>query len=158
MHGVYRITRRDQHGQIVSRNEYRNTICTTGKATIARFLNGEISSVAPVYGAIGTGAPTAPLTTVDPSDTQLWAEVSQANTGRVQLAANSRATNVLTWDFFWTTSQGQPSGGTSVLTEAAVFLLASVTPGSGSLLSHVVISETKSVSETLTVEFSITIG
>jgi hypothetical protein len=153
LRGRYTITRRDgATGRVISRNVYHNVICVNGKIYLAQLLNAEVVT-SPIWAAIGTGAGT-PAT----GDSLLFAEVIAANVGRVALASTQRSFAVLTWDFFWTTAQGQPGGGSSVCTEAGVFLAGSIAINSGWLLSHVAISETKTVSETLTVEFTLTIG
>ncbi|MCL4541592.1 MAG: hypothetical protein M1396_04555 [Chloroflexi bacterium] len=69
------------------------------------------------------------------------------------LGISSRATNTVLFDFFFTA--GEANG---TLTEAGCFLEASSTANSGQLLSHVVISETKTASVTMTLEFSIQVG
>ncbi len=150
--GEYFITIRDgQSARIKRRTHYTNVTCLNGKVWIAQWLNGEIGSAQPtVYAAVGTSG-----TTPTATDTQLGAEVSSALVGRVAKASGYRSVNTLTWDFFWTTSQGNASG---TLREAGVFLNGTLATNSGNLLSHVSITETKNATETMTVEFVITVG
>lgn len=143
--GEYRLTFRDaKTGRVTRRATYRNVVCANGKSYIASWLNGEIGTMPTVYGAVGTGASPNPQST----DTQLVTELSRA-----VLASNQRTGNQVVMDFFWTTATGN-----GVLTEAGVFLGGSATANSGSLLSHVLISENKTSAETLTVEFTFTVG
>ena len=141
--GVWRIRMRDAHtGRLLSDRTYRNTICANGKVYIAQWLNGELTALS-MYGAVGTSG-TAPTS----ADTQLGAELA-----RVALASTSRSTNVATIDFFYTTSQGNGTWA-----EAGLFLGATGTANSGSMLSHVLCSEVKTSSITATLEFAIQIG
>jgi hypothetical protein len=109
-------------------------------------LNLENPTITPIYGAVGNGASVTPGT----NDIKLATEV-----GRVVLSYNGRSNNVNTWDFFFTTSQGNPGSGN--LTEAGIFLIGSATANSGYMLSHVVISEPKTTAETMTMEFIMTL-
>lgn len=146
--GVYTFTRRRAAtGEMLSRHVYKNVACLPGKQFIAAWLNQEAGygGNPTVFGAVGTSTATPQA-----SDTQLGAEFA-----RVVLASQSRAGNVLTWDFFFTTAQG--NAGTN-LREAGAFLGGSTVTGSGSLLSHVAINEGKDATETLTVEVVLTIG
>lgn len=146
LRGHWRITMRDaRSGLLVSRREYRNVICVNGKSYLASWLNLEnpAQTTATIYGAVGTSS-TAPAST----DTALGAELA-----RVALASSSRSANVVTMDFFFTTATGNGAWA-----EAGLFLGASGAAGSGSLLSHVAVSETKTSSITATCEFSITLG
>ncbi len=146
--GVWRVRYRDPvTGRMWDGGTYRNVICFNGKALIAEWLNGENPALGPIYGAVGTGT-AAPAST----DAQLQAEIA-----RVALASSSRNTSVnnsvVLFDFFFTTGQAN-----AMLTEAGLFLAASSAANAGALLSHVAISETKTSSVTMTLEFSIQIG
>lgn len=146
LRGVWRVTMRDAgSGRIISRRRYSNVACVNGKSFIASWLNLEAPAhnSSNIYGAVGTSA-TAPAAT----DTQLGAELA-----RVLLGANSRLTNVVTMDFFYNTSQGN-----GAWTEAGLFLGANSAANSGSLLSHVTVSENKTTLVTATLEFTIQIG
>ncbi|MCL4544295.1 MAG: hypothetical protein M1118_06815 [Chloroflexi bacterium] len=136
--GVWRVRYRDPvTGRMWDGGTYRNVICFNGKALIAAWLNGENPALGPIYGAVGTGT-AAPAST----DAQLQAEIA-----RVALASSSRNTSVnnsvVLFDFFFTTGQA------NAMSSAA---------NAGALLSHVAISETKTSSVTMTLEFSIQIG
>lgn len=121
---------------------YNNTMCLAGLSLVMGLLNLEGTVITPVYGAVGNGASPA----LDTSDVALSAEI-----GRVVLATNFRTTNTNVWDFFFTTSQGNPGSGS--LTEAGIFLAATATANSGTMLSHVLINEAKTSAETMTMEF-----
>lgn len=125
---------------------YDNSMCLAGLNYVMALLNLEGPTITPIYGAVGNGASVTPGT----ADTRLAAEV-----GRVTLSYNARNANVNTWDFFFTTAQGNPGSGN--LTEAGIFLVGSATVNSGYLLSHVVINEPKTVAETMTMEFIMTL-
>ena len=145
LRGEYRFVFRDARtGRVTREATYRNVVCVNGKSYLASWLNQEIGANPTIYGAIGTGASPNPQST----DTQLVTELS-----RVVLASSQRTGNQVVMDFFWTTSTGN-----GVLTEAGVFLAGSATANSGNLLSHVLISENKTSAETLTVEFTFTVG
>ena len=142
--GCYRFRYRDAaSGATREGGRYENVVCLPGKALIAAWLNGESVVPTPLYGAVGTGSGTPGA-----GDSALFAELQ-----RVLLASSTRGSNVVTLDFFYSTSQ---ANGT--LTECGLFLAASATANSGSLLSHALISEVKTSTETLTVEFTITVG
>ena len=144
LRGIWRVRYRDPvTGREWPGDEYRNVICQNGKNVLAAWLDGEAPALGPIYGAVGTGtaAPTS-------SDVQLQTELA-----RVALAVSSRSTNVVLLDFFFTTSEGN-----GTLTEAGCFLQAGSGANTGQLLSHVAISETKTASVTMTLEFSIQVG
>ena len=132
-------------GQLVSEREYHNTICVNGKAYIAQWLNVETpaQSLTNIYGEVGTSA-VAPTS----ADTQLGAALD-----RVVLGTNSRSANVVTMSFFWPTSRGN-----GTWTEAGLFLGATGVLGSGSLLSHTVVSEVKTNLLTAILACAISIG
>lgn len=143
--GVWRVLYGDRPRRQRPGGTYRNVICLNGKNYLAALLNLEAPALssATIYGAVGTGTATPQST-----DTALATELA-----RVALATNSRLGNVVTLDFYFNTSQGNGS-----LTEAGLFLGAGNGAGSGSLLSHVAISESKTSVVTMTLEFSIQIG
>lgn len=141
--GVYTVSLRDAAtGRLKSRRRYRNKVCNAGLGVLMGWLNLENPTLVPIYGAVGTGSGTPAAT-----DTALFTELA-----RVQLSYNYRSTATTTLDFFFTSSQ---ANGT--LTEAGVFLGASGTAGSGSLLSHALITQVKNSTETLTVELAVTL-
>lgn len=141
--GVYTLTLRDAAtGRLKSRRRFKNKMCNAGVQVMMAWINLENPTLTPIYGAVGTGSGTPAAT-----DVALFAELQ-----RIQLSYNYRASQTTTFDFFYTTSQ---ANGT--LTEAGVFLAASGTAGSGALLSHALITQTKNSSETLTLEVAITL-
>ena len=148
--GIWRVRYQDplggSHG--VGRRQweggtYRNVICYNGKALLAEWLNGENPALGPIYGAVGTGT-AAPAS----SDVKLQTEIA-----RVALAVSSRNVSSVLFDFFFTTGEAN-----ATLTEAGLFLAASSAANAGALLSHVAISENKTSSVTMTLEFSIQVG
>lgn len=144
--GVWRVRRHDAaSGLLLTERSYRNVICTPGKNYLAQWLNIETPAMTltNIYGAVGTSV-TAPAS----GDTTLGAELA-----RVVLGSNSRLNNVVTLDFFFSTSEGN-----GTLTEAGCFLGATSAANNGNLLSHVTISETKTTSVTMTLEFSLQVG
>jgi hypothetical protein len=144
LRGCYRFRYYDlAMGRMVAGGTYENVVCQTGKVVLAQWLNGENPALGPIYGAVGTGTATTAAT-----DIALGNELA-----RVALASNIRSSNVVTMDFFFSSSQAN-----GALTEAGLFLQASGGVNSGQLLSHVSISEQKTNTMTMTVEFQITIG
>ena len=119
---------------------YENQICLTGCAVLAAFLNAESPALG-LYGAVGTGT-AIPVY----GDTVLGAEYA-----RVALGSSSRASNVTSLEFFFTTSQAN-----TTITECGAFLTATSTVNSGQLLSHALISEVKNNTETMTIEVAVT--
>jgi hypothetical protein len=146
LRGIWQVYYRDiATGRMWPGGRYENVVCVNGKAFLAAWLNLEnpVHSRTTVYGAVGTSA-TAP----SGGDTGLGSELA-----RVVLATSSRLSNLVTLDFFFGSGQGN-----GTLTEAGLFLGANGDAGSGSLLSHVAISENKTSSVTMTLEFSVQVG
>jgi hypothetical protein len=146
LRGEYRIQMHDAAtGALVSEHTYRNVICANGKAYLAAWMNQEAGygAMPTIYLPVGTSG-TAPTS----ADTQLGAELA-----RNPLAIGARGANVLTWSAFYSTSQA-----IGTWAEAGVFLGGSATANSGQLLSHCLISETKTSVVTATVQFTLTIG
>lgn len=144
--GTWRITMRDAaSGLVVRERAYHNIACVNGKAYIAQWLNGENPALSPttIYGAVGSLGGS-----VSAADTSLNGEID-----RMPLATSSRSVNVTTFDFFYPTGRGNGTWA-----EAGLFLGASGAIGAGMLLSHVLVSETKTSSITATLEFTIQIG
>lgn len=152
--------------QVHDRREGDNVMCTNGVTVLAAALVwsgiqdqaanlGVTSStyLTPLYGAIGTG--TAPVT-VAASDTALAVEASRTTVGAgASVPSTASIPAQLTWLFYLP----QPSVALTV-SEAGVFLNASATAGSGTLLDHWAFSPTLSVPTTdtclLQASFSIT--
>lgn len=128
--------------------EYDNVICTVGKSAIAAQLaNAETYALSITYVAVGTGAGTPAA-----GDTVLFTELA-----RVANSVDYSASNVATIQGFFNSATGN-----GVLTEMGAFgdgsaSQASASADTGILFSHVAISETKTVAETLTCQFTITI-
>jgi hypothetical protein len=146
LRGCWRVRFRDPAtGRTWAGGSYRNAACLNGKSYLAAWLNLENPplSGSTIYGAVGTSA-----TPPSSGDSVLGSELA-----RVFLATSSRLGNVVTMDFFFGSGQGNGN-----LTEAGLFLGATSGAGSGNLLSHVAISETKTSAVTMTLEFSIQVG
>ena len=127
-------------GQDRAGGVYDNQICLVGCIVVAAWLNGENPALG-LYGAVGTSAAQPVF-----GDTVLGSEFA-----RVALAASSRAGAVTNLEFFFTTSQAN-----TTITECGCFLTATSTANSGQLLSHALINEVKTSSETMTIEVAIT--
>lgn len=143
--GKLKITKRDLDGNILSIHDYDNVVCTVAKTMIANNL----TDVSPDnvmrinYGALGTNttAPTA-------ADTQLGTE-----TYRNLVASQTNSANVAYITLFFSATE---CNGT--YKEAGLFSNATGTANSGVIFSHVVIDETKTNTQTLTIDWTITIN
>jgi hypothetical protein len=146
LRGRWRVRYRDPAtGRTWAGGRYENVACLNGKSYLAAWLNLENPplSGSNIYGAVGTSA-----TPPSGGDSALGSELA-----RVVLATSSRLGNVVTMDFFFGSGQGN-----GALAEAGLFLGATGGTGSGSLLSHVAISESKTSAVTMTLEFSMQVG
>ena len=146
MKGHYKFTIRDAvTGEIKRVYEYDNLIPTVGRAMIVNNL----TNVAPTnsmlvnYAALGSGT-TAPAN----ADTTLQTEVY-----RNLVASRSEADNVGYVTAFFNATET-----TGTYKEAGIFCDATGIANSGILLSRVAINITKSSSESLTLDWSITIS
>lgn len=127
----------------VRESEYRNLIVTLCKEMIAARLAGGGGDCDITYVAVGTDATTPAI-----GDTALGTELD-----RNALASISAAGSVITATGFFGAAE---ANGT--LTEMGLFgEAASATPDSGTLINHAAISETKTSSETMTIECTLTI-
>lgn len=153
-------------GQVHDRREGDNVMCTAGVTALAAALvwsgiqdqaaNLGITTatyLTPLYGAIGTG--TAPVT-VSAADTALAVEAARTTVGAgASVPSTASIPAQLTWLFYLP----QPAS-TLTVTEAGVFLNASSTSGSGTMLDHWAFSPVITVPTTDTVllqaSFSIT--
>jgi hypothetical protein len=144
--GSVKITMRNvDTGEIVYQT-VSNLITTAGKVSMASALRGLTSNNQGIitYCAVGTDA-TAP----DSANTTLGTEL-----GRKLVSVRSSASNVATFQTFFTTNE---VNGT--LKEAGLFGDdASGTVDTGTLFAHTAIDRTKTSSDTLTFEWTITIG
>ena len=73
--GHVRILVHDADGSLVSDNLVKNTLTNFAKNASAQMWTGT-TLVTPTKIELGNGQPTLPLTTTDPTDTDLWAPVS----------------------------------------------------------------------------------
>lgn len=144
--GVYKFVFRDAVSNKVTKVKiYENLVPTVARTMIANNL----SSTSPTdvmrinYSALGTGT-TAPVN----ADTQLEVE-----TFRKLIASQTNALNVAYFTAFYTAIE---CNGT--YREAGLFANASATINSGILFSRVAINITKSITETLTIDYTITIN
>lgn len=132
-------------GKVKRVKNYHNLVVTAGKAAIAEFLGRSTPSFAtlsPNYCAVGTGtnAPAAGNTAL------------QTETARTVIASKSFSSNVVYLTGFF--------GATDVsgtLREVGLLINATSTSGTGTLFNRVAINVTKAITETLTIDFTITI-
>lgn len=119
-----------------------NVFCHSGKSSMARRLaNAEANYGKVTYCALGTGAGSPAA-----SDTLMFAELF-----RKLISVVSYNSNVVTFTTFYNTSEGN-----GVLTEIALFGdLATGSGNSGTMYAHTNITKTKTVSDTLTIEWSL---
>lgn len=126
--------------------EYDNLIPTVARAAFADYLTNPSPSPASLranYTALGTGT-NAPAN----SDTQL-----QTETYRKATASATNDNNIAYISAFYTTTE---VSGT--FREAGLFMDATGAANSGTILSRVAINITKSTSETLTIDYVLTIS
>lgn len=124
----------------------KNLLPTVGRAAVAHHLTSASpnpSSLRVNYVALGSGS-----TTPANGNTQLNTEVYRNTTAS---QTNSNNTAYITGFFSAVETTG-------TYAEAGLFIGASGTANSGSLFSHVLISITKSATETLTVDWTVTIS
>lgn len=133
-------------GRVKRVKEFHNIIPTVGRALVASHFTSvspSPSSLLVNYGAVGTGT-NAPAN----GDSTL-----QTETCRTVIASRTSASNIAYITAFF--------GATDVsgaLKEAGLFIGATGTANSGTLLSRVAINITKSLTETLTLDWTITIS
>ncbi len=126
---------------------YKNMVVTYGKNAIAQRLSGQ--SVGEItYCALGTGI-TAPAL----GDTALQTELI-----RKLISVRSYSNNVATFQTYFTTSEGNGALKEAGLFGEGVGRSASSTPGSGQLFCRVSINRTKTSNDTLTLNWTVTIG
>lgn len=130
-----------EDGTLAAIQERKNVVCTVGKTAIAAAMTSNASSRA-AYIALGTSA-----TTPAASDTILGTEAY-----RNAVASSSNGTAIAYVTGFFTAAE--TSGH---FYEAGIFIGGSLSSGTGTLLSHVACDVVKSGSETLTVDWSITL-
>lgn len=132
-------------GEIKRVHEYKNLIPTVGRAMLANNLTNTSpdNTLRITHVALGSNA-TAPAN----GDTTLGTE-----TFRNAIASQTNADNVAFFTGFFSTTEV-----TGTFNEAGLFADGSGAADSGILFSHVAISITKSGTETLTVDWTITIS
>lgn len=146
MHGVWTATIRDgATGRIKRVETFKNLIPTVARQMIANNLTSSSPTnvMRITHCALGSNA-TAPTN----ADTQLGTEVY-----RNTIFSFSNAANIAYATGFFTTTE---TSGTYA--EAAVFANGTGTANSGILVSHVLLPITKSSSETLTLQWTLTIS
>lgn len=141
-HGGYGVC---QCGAIKSVQEYDNIIPTAGRSIVAEALSGGLGAIADIeinFTSLGTGS-TAPAN----GDTTLETE-----TFRKAVASSTFSSNQLFITAFYTAPE---VSGT--FAEAGVHINGTASVDTGTLFSRVAISITKSVSETLTIDYTTTL-
>lgn len=144
--GAVQLILADKFGRIKDIQYVKNLITTVGKNSIADGLRGTIDNNKGIitYCAVGTDS-TAPV----PGNTILGAELF-----RKLISVRSVSGNIATFQTYFTTEEANGS-----LREAGLFGdAASGTIESGTLFAHVAINRTKTSNDTLTLNWSITIG
>jgi len=146
MKGSYKFTIRDaETGKVKRVYEYDNLIPTVGRAQIALALEAALSAIADIeinFTSLGTGT-TAPAN----GDTTLETE-----TFRKAVASLTSVSNQVFVTAFYTAAE---VSGT--FREAGIHINGTGSVDSGVLFSRVAINITKSLSETLTIDYTITI-
>lgn len=146
MYGVYKFTLRDIYTGEEQVTIVKNLIPTAGRTAIANWLTNSSPTPASMrlnYTALGTGA-TAPAN----GDVQL-----QTETYRKAIASATNSNNIAYCTAFYTAPE---TSGT--FTEAGIFMNATGVANSGTLFSRVAISITKTTSQSLTIDYTITIS
>ena len=147
MTGLIRVIKENVITGVKTIQIYKNVICTVGKTAIGRrLINTALKTNEGMitYGATGTGNTTPAAT-----DIKLTTEIS-----RKQIASSYYTANVITIRTFFNTSNSNGN-----IEEFGLFGEdATSTTDSGTMFNHVLISLTKTSSETLTVECEITIA
>jgi len=144
--GHYKFTIRDaETGEVKRVYDYENLIPTVARAMIANNLTDSTPTNAMRinYTALGTGV-TAPAN----ADIKLETE-----SFRKEVSSETNASNIAYFTAFYTAAE---VSGT--FREAGVFCDATGVADSGVLFSRVAINITKSVTESLTVDYAITIS
>jgi hypothetical protein len=146
MKGVWVFTLENIHTGAFRQIRYENIIPTVARTAIANWLSNASPSPASIRinkTALGTGV-TAPAN----GDTQLETE-----TYRKDIASETNSDNVAYFTAFYTAPE---VSGT--FKEAGMFMNGSAGANTGTLFSRVAIDITKTTSESLTVDYEITIS
>jgi hypothetical protein len=142
--GIHTFTIRDaKTGKVKRKKTVKNVVCTVGRNVLARLLAGDNTYTGEItYGALGQGTAT-PAT----SDTQLGNEVD-----RVAVSSQVASGVIAYLSFFW------PAGSEITYTEFGNFIDGTSSADTGQLFTRVLMSGTKSATETLTIDSNYTIG
>lgn len=144
--GVYKFTIRDAVTGVIKRTyEYTNIVPTVGRTMLANNLTSASPTNTPLINYVGLGTGT---NTPANGDTTL-----QTETYRNAVASRTNSSNIAYVTGFF--SAVETSG---TFREAGIFSNASGTANSGILVSRVAINVTKSTSETLTIDWTLTIS
>lgn len=143
-----KLTIRDaQSGKVKRIKDYHNLVVSASKNLIAEFIGNTTPTtqltLSPNFCAVGTGtgSPSA-------ADVQLQTETSRTN-----IASKSSSTNVA-----YITGYFGAADAVGTLRECGLFIGGTATVNTGTLFDRVSINITKSGSETLTLDFTITIS
>lgn len=149
LQGRWTFTLKDaKTGKIKRKWSKNNVVCVNGKNAIAHYMGGGVTYDAkPNYIAVGSDN-----TTVAASDTTLGTETFRkgVTTKSYEADGNNAKLYVAT---YLTTSEGN-----GTIEEVGLFTDATATADSGQLLSHVNDTITKTSSDTLQLEFELTIS
>lgn len=143
------ILRDAKTGKIKADDTYRNMVLTLAKNAIADHLRGTTANNrgTVTYIAVGTGS-TAPVA----GDTKLQAELFRKLLSVREISASGD--NIAEFTVFFTTSEANGS-----LSEAGLFGdNASATTDSGILYCRTLINRVKTISDTLTMVWTVTVG
>lgn len=136
-------------GKIKSVDTYKNMVLTLAKNSIADHMRGTIANNKGIvtYIAVGVGS-TAPVA----GNTKLQSELFRKLLSVREISAS--ADNIAEFTVFFTTSEANGS-----LSEAGLFGdAASATADSGTLYCRTLINRVKTVSDTLTMVWQVTVG
>ena len=131
----------------IRKKHYKNVFVTFGKNALAQVLAGQVVGDI-TYCALGTGT-TAPAA----GDTAMQTEIY-----RKLISVRSYSGNIATFEIFFTTAEANGSLREAGLFGNGVGRTASSTPGSGQLFCHTAINRTKTTSDTLSIQWTVTIG
>lgn len=133
-------------GRIKRIKKFHNLLPTVGRTAIANNLSNASPSPANIlinYGAVGTNS-----TAAANSDVQLGTEVA-----RNPIASRTNSNNIAYITAFFAATEA-----VATLREAGLFINGTATANSGTLFSRVIINITKGATETLTLDWTITIS
>ena len=143
--GKHTLTFRDANsGRILRQKKYSNAVCSIAKIMIAQRLAQTGNDCNITYCALGTGAfPATPA-----ASTTLVTELVRKTVTNI-----TSSSNVVSIATYFGASEGN-----GVLTEMGYFGEAATLIVNGTMINHAAITETKTASETLTIQSSFTIS